>query len=75
MKRVCCDVCGCASDYPMSKDKKLKKAFGYEVDVCLDCSAHLDDKEIYERLCDNGVIDEYMLEVLLADEKGDFSYV
>jgi hypothetical protein len=74
MKRICCDVCGHSSDYPMSKDKKLKSMFGYEVDICLDCSAHLDDQEIYERLRDNEVIDDYMLEVLLSDEEGDFSY-
>ena len=68
MKRICCDVCGHASDYPMSKDTKLKELFGIDVDVCLDCSAWLDDNDRYDRLLENGVIDDEMFDALVIDK-------
>ena len=65
MKRVCCDVCLSASNYPMSKDKRIKEIFGADVDVCLDCSAWLDDRQIYERLFENDIICEDTYEELI----------
>ena len=69
MKRLCCDVCGCASDFPIYGDKRLKTEFGIDVDICLDCSAWLDDYDRYERLLDNGVIDDEVYEKLIESEE------
>lgn len=69
MKRNCCDVCGHASNFPMSRDERLKTEFGIDVDICLDCSAYLDDHDRYERLYNNGVIDDEVYEKLMNNEE------
>lgn len=68
MISICCDVCGKTSNYPMVGDCKLKE-FGIYVDVCLDCCAYLDDHDRYERLYNNGVIDDEVYEKLMNNEE------
>ena len=65
----CCDVCGRSSNYPMGGDKKLRENFGIEVEICLDCGMWLSNYQIYERLCDNGVIDDDVYEALVKERE------
>lgn len=69
MKKTCCDICGHASDYPMSGDKRLKEEFGIDVDICISCCGWLDDNDRYERLLDNGIIDDEVYEKLMNNEE------
>lgn len=69
MKRICCDICGHASDFPMCTDKRLKEEFGIEVDICISCSGWLDERDRYERLLWNGIIDDEVYEKLIYNDE------
>lgn len=71
MKRTCCDICGCSSDFPMYGDLRLKKEFDINVDICISCSGWLDDRDRYERLLDNGIIDENVYVKLVYGNEDD----
>ena len=64
----CCDVCG-KNHHSMWTDSKLKKKFGIQVNICLDCGSWLDDSDRYERLLDNGIIDDKMYYSLINEAK------
>lgn len=66
VKRVC-DCCG-KSHYNMGIDKRLKEKFGIEVDICLDCFAWLDDNDRYDRLLENGIINDEMFNALITEK-------
>jgi len=66
MLKKCCDVCG-KNHHSMWGDSKLKKKFGINVNICLDCCAWLDDNDKYTRLYDNGIIDEEQYDSLVNE--------
>lgn len=52
----------------MGVDKRLKEKFGIEVDICLDCFAWLDDNDRYDRLLENGIINDEMFNALVIEK-------
>lgn len=67
MLKKCCDVCG-KNHHSMWTDSRLKKKFGISADICLDCCAYLDYSERYERMLDNGIIDDEMYNSLINED-------
>lgn len=59
-----CDVCG-KRHFDIRLDERIKEVTGLDVYVCLDCYAWWDDNDRYNKLLENGIIDDDMFDALV----------
>ena len=67
MVSECCDICGKSHQHLFIEPLLL--AYGVRAVTCLDCSSWLDDQQRFERLLENGLIDQDIYDALMRDEE------